>query len=230
MNRRLIATLVGAPALLAATAALAAPERIRGTIEKASAGTLVIQERDGGTITVGTDPSTKYASVVPSSLGAIRKSDFIGTATKGSGDFMVALEVVIFPNSMRGTGEGQYPWDQLSDSTRRQAAGSTTASTMTNGSITATAPTGASRVSTEMTNGTVSAGHKSSAGRTITVDYGGGKSSSIIVPPTAVVVRFVPATATIAAPGGKVFVVANGAGATPTAKFVAVGKGVTPPM
>ena len=228
MTRRVLAALVGVPVLLAATSSLAAPDRIRGTIEKVTPGGLVIDQRDGGTITVATNDATKYADVVKSSLGAIRKDDYIGTATKGPKNFMVALELVIFPDAMRGAGEGQYGWDPLPDTTMRHASG-TTSSTMTNGSVSMASPA-ASRTHTSMTNGTVSAGHAGAGGRTITVTYDGGQSSTILVPPTATIVRFEAADASAAMPGAKVFIKADGTATPPTAQFVAVGKGVTPPM
>ena len=230
MTRRVLAALIGVPTLLAATSALASPDRIRGTIEKVTPTGLVIDERDGGTITVATNGATKYASVVPSNLDAIRKDDFIGTATKGPKSFMVALELVIFPNSMRGAGEGQYGWDQLPDNTMRHSSSSTTSSTMTNGSVSVASPVGGGRTKTRMTNGTVSAGHAGAGGRTITVTYDGGQSSTILVPPTATIVRFEPGEASLAATGAKVFIKADGSANPPTAQFVAVGKGVTPPM
>ena len=230
MTPRVLAALVGVPVLLAAAPALAATDRIRGTIEKVTPSGLVIDQRDGGTITVATTGATKYASVVPSSLDAIRKNDFIGTAPKGPKNFMVALELVIFPNSMRGAGEGQYGWDQLPDTTMRHASSSTTSSTMTNGSVAAASPVGAGRTNTRMTTGTVAAGHGGAAGRTITVTYDGGQSSTILVPPTATIVRFEPGAASLAETGAKVFIKADGAANPPTAQFVAVGKGITPPM
>ena len=47
----------------------------------------------------------------------IEKGSFIGTATKDVGGTQVALEVVVFPPSMRGTGEGHYAWDKIPDTT-----------------------------------------------------------------------------------------------------------------
>ena len=230
MNRPAFAALVGIPALLAATSALAAPDRIRGTIETVTPDGLVIEQRDGGTITISTSGATKYADVVPSSLDAIHKNDFIGTATKGPKSFMVALELVIFPGSMRGAGEGQYGWDKLPDTTMRHAAAATTSSTMTNGSVSAASPVGAPRAKTQMTNGTVSAGQATAGGRTITVTYGGGQSSTILVPPTATIVRFEPGDRSVVKAGAQVFIKADGSANPPAAQFVAVGDGIAPPM
>ena len=178
-------------------------------------------------------PAATYTSApltgVFSSLDAIRDGVFIGTATKGEPP--VALEVVLFPEAMRGTGEGHYDWDMIPDHT---AGGAPVRSAMTNGTVKAdvrsTAPD-APRVKSAMTNGTVKAS-RGGAERTLTVDYGQGQSLQILVPPQAPVVSFEPASAAAVAPGAKVFVIAaRGDDGRITARRVAVGKGgLTPPM
>ncbi|MBV9782577.1 MAG: hypothetical protein JO264_02045, partial [Acidisphaera sp.] len=75
----------------------------------------------------GTDAKVTLASgwgvraVVPSSLAAIKPGTFIGTATVGPENHMVAKEVVVFPDAMKGTGEGSYPWDLTPESTMTNA-------------------------------------------------------------------------------------------------------------
>jgi hypothetical protein len=138
---------------------------------------------------------------------------------------------VIFPEAMRGTGEGQYPWDEIADTT---AGGTRVKSAMTNGTVKAetTGSTGAPKVKSAMTNGTVKADAGAKDGsRTLTVDYGSGQSSTILVPPSAPVVTFEPATRAALSKGAKVFVVATKNEGGLTATRVAVGKdGLTPPM
>lgn len=226
--RLLLAAATLAPALLAAATALAAPDRIRGTVVRSTPSTLVVASSDGGDVTVALNDATKYAAVVPSNLDAIRPGDFVGTATKGPDSFMVALELVIFPASMKGAGEGHYGWDPLPDNTQHGAE--TTASSMTNGSVRSATPAGGTTTSTSMTNGTVRSGNASGGGRTLVLTYDNNKSSTVLVPPTATIVRFVPGTAALVRPGAKVFVKADGSGATPTGQFVAVGQGIAPPM
>ena len=142
---------------------------------------------------------------------------------------MVALELVIFPASMRGMGEGSYPWDKLPDTTT--AGGTAVSSTMTNGTVAATASANsAPKVASTMTNGNVASGATTSAGKQIKVSYGKGRRRSL-VPPTAPIVRFQPATRAIVVAGQNAFVIADEAGGTLDAGFVVVGKnGVTPPM
>ncbi|MCJ2069995.1 metal ABC transporter permease [Methylobacterium sp. J-030] len=217
--------------LAAAAGAEAAPkvERLRGTIEAVEHGGFTLKTRDGKSESVALAPDAKVSWVVPASLDQIKDGVFIGTATKGEPP--VALEVVLFPEAMRGTGEGHYDWDMLPD---HAAGGAQVKSAMTNGTVTAdarsTAPD-APRVKSAMTNGTVTA-RGGGAERTLTVDYGKGQSLQILVPPQAPVVSFAPADASALAPGAKAFVVvAREDDGHLTARRVAVGKdGLTPPM
>jgi hypothetical protein len=159
----------------------------------------------------------------------VAKGSFIGTATKGSGDFQVALEVVVFPPSMRGTGEGHYGWDALPDTTL--AGGGSVASSMTNGTVEAASSSGpGSNVNTTMTNGDVRAASEQGGAKRITVTYKGGKQT-ILVPPTAPIVAFQPADRSAVMVGAHVFIKASEDGGKATADQVAVGKdGLTPPM
>lgn len=183
---------------------------IRGTVANASASVLAVKA-DRGTLQVTVLPSTAVAGVVPGSASDIKPNTFIGAANVPSGGSSRALEVVVFPNSMRGTGEGDYAWDL-------QANGQS--SMMTNGSV--------SRGSM-MTNGTVS--HASASGPlTVTVTYKGG-SKRITVPAGAPIVRVVPGDRSLLKPGAHVFIVAKPAGARPVAARIIVGEqGAVPPM
>lgn len=220
----LAATMVAAPALAAP-----ASERIRGTIEAADASALTVRTEAGETVKVALTDSTKYASIVRSDLSKVEKGSFIGTATKGSGNFLVALEVVIFPPSMRGTGEGHYAWDKLRDTT--MAGGNTVSSSMTNGTVQAAAPTGAApEVNSMMTNGNVQSASSQGGARRLTVTYQGGQQT-ILVPPTAPVVAFEPADRSAAIEGAHVFIKTTENAGQASADFVAVGKdGLRPPM
>lgn len=221
-----------AASLIALTAAAsAAPElvRIRGTIESATDTTLTIKTRDGATQQVTVQPETKFLNVVKSSLDQVGEGKFIGTATKGDDKF-VALEVVIFPESMKGTGEGHYAWDEITDTTAGGGAMATTKSSMTNGTVKAK-PAGGATTKSSMTNGTVKTSGGSGGSKTIEVAYGEGQSKTITVPPSAPIVAFEPGDKTIAIKGAPVFVVTIHDGDTVKTRTVAVGKdGVVPPM
>ncbi|WP_342166116.1 metal ABC transporter permease [Methylobacterium sp. SD21] len=214
---------------LTAIAQAAPPERLRGTIESVEPNALTLTTRDGKTERVALADDAKVSWVIPASLDQIKEGTFIGTATKGENP-MTALEVVLFPEAMRGTGEGQYPWDEIADTTA--AGGSKVKSAMTNGTVKAETTGSAAhpKVKSAMTNGTVKAEAGKDGTKTLTVNYG-GQSSTILVPPSAPVVTFEPTGRNALSKGAKVFVVATRTDGNLTATRVAVGKdGLTPPM
>ncbi len=212
------------------SAARAAPEhhRVRGTVVSVSPSTLVVHPATGSDVSVAISPDTKYATVVKSDLSHVDKDSYIGTATKSVGSQLVALELVIFPASMRGAGDGHYDWDKLSDSTM---SGHSTASSMTNGNVDmATSAGGEKTVSSAMTNGNVDTATDKSGAKQIVVSYKGGKQT-IVVPPTAPIVMFNPAEMSAVKTGDTVFVNGMDDGGKITGGFVAVGtSGVVPPM
>ncbi len=233
MRRTMWTALAVAAMTTVAGSAYAAPElqRVRGTVEKSDGGTLTIKTNEGGTQNVQIEGAT-FAWVVKSSLDQIKDGVFIGTATKGDNP-PTALEVVLFPEEMRGTAEGHYAWDAIPDQT---GGGSVVKSSMTNGTVKAGGTGvsgGAPKVKSSMTNATVTGNTASGASgeRTLTVTYDKDGSKTIVVPPKAPIVAFVKSDKAVLTPGGKVFVVAAKDGDTLKAKLVAVGKdGLTPPM
>jgi hypothetical protein len=148
-----------------------------------------------------------------------------GTATKSIGDQLIALEVTIFPPSLKGMGEGHYAWDRIPDTTLSGVG--TAPSEMTNGTIsTVSAPT---TVSSAMTNGTVSSAAGSGGAKQIVVTYKGGKQV-VLVPPTAPIVTYQLGERAELKPGAAVFINAVSHDGTVTANAVAVGiDGVKPP-
>jgi len=233
MPRLRAALLAAGAALLATTAlsavALAAPmhERVRGTIAAINGDTLTVRTMSGAEMQVALTGSSRYAEVLKSSLNRVDPGSYIGTATKSIGNELVALEVVVFPPSMRGVGEGHYAWDRLPDTTL--AGQATTASTMTNGTVSTAQPAGGS-VNTTMTNGTVASAGAAGGAKEITVTYKGGKQM-IIVPPTAPVVTYAPGSKAELKTGANVFVNGVNHDGKVTALFVAVGAdGLRPPM
>src|SRR6266849_1542157 len=88
------------------------PVRIRGTVEKIDGQTLTVKARSGETMTVKLADNFVVMGVAKASVADIGSGKFIGTTTVGErGGALVALEVHIFPENMRGTGEGHYDWD-----------------------------------------------------------------------------------------------------------------------
>jgi hypothetical protein len=93
------------------------PTRIRGTVEKLDGQTLTVKSREGQQLTIALAPNFTVSAVVKKSLADIKAGDFVGAAsTKGTDGKLHALEVLIFPEALRGTGEGERPWDLVPDS------------------------------------------------------------------------------------------------------------------
>ena len=105
--------IVGALALVIAGAAAAqTPVRVRGTVEALDGTQLTVKSRDGADVKIKLADNYAVAAVVATELAAVKPGSFIGTASmKQSDGSLVALEVLVFPEAMRGTGEGHYPWD-----------------------------------------------------------------------------------------------------------------------
>jgi hypothetical protein len=93
------------------------PTRIRGTVEKLDGQTLTVKSREGQQLAIALAPNFTVAAVVKKSLDDIKAGDFVGAAsTKGTDGKLHALEVLIFPEALRGTGEGERAWDLTPDS------------------------------------------------------------------------------------------------------------------
>ena len=125
MTRRFL--LLGLAASLFAEAALpvlaqGAPLRIRGAIEALDGSTLVVRSREGETLRIALAPNYTVAAIIPAELSAIKPGAYIGAAAVGPKDKLRALEVLIFPEAMRGAGEGHTPWDLVPESTMTNAA------------------------------------------------------------------------------------------------------------
>lgn len=98
------------------------PTRIRGTVERVEGQSVLVKSRDGTEVTVGLPKDGKIGTLQRASLADIKADDFIGSAaTPGVDGRLRAQEVVIFPEAMRGTGEGHYAWDLSAGSTMTNA-------------------------------------------------------------------------------------------------------------
>ena len=106
--------LIAAAAASIPCAALAAgtTSNVRGTIERVGGDTIQVRESNGTSVTVRLAQNTAIASVSKASLADVKPGTFIGTAARPQPDgSLQAIEIHIFPESMRGTGEGNRPWD-----------------------------------------------------------------------------------------------------------------------
>ncbi len=86
--------------------------RVRGTIVSLDGSTLTVKTREGSDAALALKPGWKVTGVAKASVEDIKPGDFVGIAslpTASGGDG--AVEVLVFPPTLKGTGEGSYPWD-----------------------------------------------------------------------------------------------------------------------
>jgi hypothetical protein len=110
-------------AALSSTVLAAEGVRVRGTVASIGGDTLVVKSRDGDNVTIKLNAGWKAGGIAKARLADIKPGDFVVIAslpTPAGGDG--ALEVLIFPPAMRGTGEGSYGWDLKPNSTMTNGA------------------------------------------------------------------------------------------------------------
>ena len=97
---------------LAASAWAQDTVRVRGTIERVDGNHLIVKSRDGTELKIALAEKALIVAIVKASLSDIKQGSFVGVTGMPQADgSQRAIEVHIFPESMRGTGEGHYPWD-----------------------------------------------------------------------------------------------------------------------
>ncbi|TMJ91006.1 MAG: hypothetical protein E6G76_04405 [Alphaproteobacteria bacterium] len=126
MTRRAFAG-AGFALLLAASASFAQQQastvRVRGTIEAVDGSMLTVKSRDGQTTYhVKVADNVAIRGIVKASLADIKQNSFIGVTGMPQADgSQKAVEIHIFPENLRGTGEGHRPWDLSPNSTMTNA-------------------------------------------------------------------------------------------------------------
>ncbi len=176
------------------TAAQNQGTRIRGTIASFDGTTMVVATPDGQSSTVTIPADLGVRANEKATLADIKPGDFVASAADKKEDGKIhAEELRIFPEAMRGAGEGHRPMAPL--------AGQSGDRTMTNGTVAAPDPEART-----MTNGTVASGD--AASRSLTVTYKGGQTV-IVVDPTTPITRIVIADRSLLKPGATVAIVAN---------------------
>jgi hypothetical protein len=109
--------LVAVTAVAAAQAPANPPQRIRGMVEQLDGTNMTVKTRSGATVTVKLADNYTVMGIAKADIADIAGGKYIGTTTVGERDgALVALEVHIFPEAMRGTGEGHRDWDLRPDS------------------------------------------------------------------------------------------------------------------
>jgi len=130
MIRTIRLMLVGAVVATLSAAAAAQTLRVRGTIEKADGNVLTLKSTDGAELKLTLTDNAMIVAVVKASMADIKEGTFLGSAAMPQPDgSQKALEVHIFPEQMRGTGEGHRPYAPVPNSTMTNgsAAGATVA-------------------------------------------------------------------------------------------------------
>lgn len=125
MHKRTIFAGVAALALaLTATAVLAQekPMRVRGEITGVEGQMLTVKSRDGAQLKVKLADNVAIAAVVKAKISDIKPNSYIGVSAMPQPDgSQRALHVHIFPEPLRGTAEGHFPWDVRPQSTMTNA-------------------------------------------------------------------------------------------------------------
>lgn len=119
-----LAAILAAPAtwVMPAAAQDPPPVRVRGTIERVDGAVYTVKARDGTELKITAAEKPQIAGIIKASLSDIKQGSFVGvTAMPQADGSLSALEVHIFPEAMRGTGEGHYPWDLQPKSTMTNA-------------------------------------------------------------------------------------------------------------
>jgi hypothetical protein len=169
---------------------------VRGTLKSISDTSLTVTTSTGDVMVSISTPLDVY-SRAPATLAEVTDSSFVGVTSVAQSDgSQRATEIHIFPEPLRGTGEGSYPMQQ-------SASSGGTPNTMTNGTVSGSQMTNGTATAPQMTNGTISG----KAGKTLTVQYNGA-SRTIQIPANVSVTNIVP-TQTKLTPGSNVVVMAT---------------------
>ena len=96
--------------------------RVRATIEKVDGSTLSVKTRDGEDLKITLADKPVFIAIVPATLADLKPGTYVGSgATPGPDGGLVAMEVHIFPETMRGTGEGHRPMEGPNQATMTNA-------------------------------------------------------------------------------------------------------------
>jgi hypothetical protein len=195
-------------------------QRIRGDVIASNGHELQVKSATGQVFTVRLADSVRVSARSASNLASIKPGAFIGTTAVPLPDgTLSAVEVHIFPESMRGTGEGHRPME------------TDPGSTMTNATVTGVAAAGKAAARSTMTNATVATVAASGAGQRLTLTYKDGEKT-VVVGDSVPIVLVEPGDASMLVPGAHVVVTAaKQPDGTLTSDRVSVGlNGLVPPI
>jgi Domain of unknown function (DUF5666) len=124
MTKRLIGVTALGLMLAASTSFAQQPQtvRVRGTVEAADGPMITVKSRDGQSYKIKLTDNAVVRGIVKAPLSDIKENSFIGVTGMPQADgTQKAVEIHIFPEAMRGTGEGHRPWDLVPSSTMTNA-------------------------------------------------------------------------------------------------------------
>jgi len=122
---RTIQMALAAAIIAASCGATAQTLRVRGTIEKTEGNVLSLKSSDGANLKLTLSDNALIVAVVKASMADIKEGTFLGSAAMPQPDgSQKALEVHIFPEQMRGTGEGHRPYAPVPNSTMTNGSAS----------------------------------------------------------------------------------------------------------
>jgi hypothetical protein len=122
LKRPIAAILMVVASSLYAIAQQSSPSRLRGTIEGVDGDVLAVKSRSGEDVRLRMADDIRVVGIIKIALADIKVGSFIGTTTvPGPDGAENAIEVHVFPEEMRGTGEGSRPFDLRPNSTMTNA-------------------------------------------------------------------------------------------------------------
>jgi hypothetical protein len=182
--------------------------RVRGTIDRVDGDDVnVVKARGGAELKVKLAEKAMVVALIKASLADIKQGSYVGVSGMPQADgSQRALEVHIFPETMRGVGDGHRGWDLQPSST------------MTNGNVEQTAASSDGQVLTLKY-------------QVLTLKYKDGEKK-VVVPADTPIVVYVPGEKSELKPGASIFIAAavKQPDGTLQAPRVNVGRGVAPPM
>jgi hypothetical protein len=124
MNKMMMRHLLGAAGIALMFATTAAwpqqpqAQRVRGTLEKIEGSNLSVKQRDGAVVTVGLAHDVQVIGVAKATAADIKEGSYIGSGAIPQADgSQKAVEVHIFADEQRGSGDGHRSWDGAPDGT-----------------------------------------------------------------------------------------------------------------
>lgn len=156
---------------------------INGTVISLQGQTLQVDTRANGPVTLTLSPQARIIDQEPAALSDVKAGRFIGTTAVQEADGKLhAREIHIFPESMRGAGEGHYPMGPPN-------------TTMTNGNV-------------QAVSGSVAKSASGAGKLTLLISYKGGQSR-VQVPPNVTVTMMQPGSRALLGAGANVTVLAQ---------------------